>query len=307
MVRFSLRQCAYFRAVAEHGGIAQAARMLNLTQPSVAEGIRKLEESTGLRLFDRVHARGTTLTLQGRAFLEHVISLEDHAGQVQREADSLASRTAGHIRLGCFHTLAPFFSPGLVRSHAADFPGVSVSARELSLSALAAGLREGDLDLALTYDQGSDLDGFVVRRLVGLTPKVVVGSGHRLAGQGAVRLQDLVGEPYVMFDGPGSRDYFEALLRSHDLAPFTAYASTSLEAVRTAVGQGFGFTLLVMNPGTTTYDGRQVSVLSIQDDVRPLWIVLAYRTPPRAEPLLEDFSASAVRYFRSLFPDAASC
>ena len=62
MVRFTLRQCSYFRAVAENGGIAQAARALNISQPAVAQAIEKLEDVTGLRLFDRRHARGATLT-----------------------------------------------------------------------------------------------------------------------------------------------------------------------------------------------------------------------------------------------------
>ena len=51
MVRFTLRQCAYFRAIAEHGGIAQAARALNMSQPSIAQALEKLEEITNLTLF----------------------------------------------------------------------------------------------------------------------------------------------------------------------------------------------------------------------------------------------------------------
>ena len=297
MVRFSLRQCAYFRAVAEHGGIAQAARVLNLSQPSVAQAIDKLEDGLGLRLFHRHHARGVSLTLQGRAFLTHVIALERHAGQVEREAVALASQTAGQIRLGCFHTLAPFFAAGLVRAHLDVFPDVRVFPRELSLGALAAALHDGDLDIALTYDQGASLDGLAVTRLRTFRPTVVVAAGHRLAGAPTIRLRDLAGEPYVMFEGPGSRDYFEDLLAKHGLAPPIAYSSTSLEAVRSAVGHGFGFTLLVMNPGHLTYDGKGLSVLSVEDDLRPLSIVLACRIRDGAEPLIEAFTASAIRFF----------
>ena len=48
MVRYTLRQCTYFRAVAESGGIAQAARALNISQPSVAQALEKLEDVTRL-------------------------------------------------------------------------------------------------------------------------------------------------------------------------------------------------------------------------------------------------------------------
>ena len=46
MVRFTFRRCACFHAVAEQGGIAQAARVLNISQPPVAQAIDKLEAVT---------------------------------------------------------------------------------------------------------------------------------------------------------------------------------------------------------------------------------------------------------------------
>ena len=46
MVRFTFRRCACFHAVAEQGGIAQAARVLNISQPPVAQAIDKLEAAT---------------------------------------------------------------------------------------------------------------------------------------------------------------------------------------------------------------------------------------------------------------------
>ena len=42
MVRFTLKQCRYFLAVADHGGIAQAARALNISQPAIAQALNKL-------------------------------------------------------------------------------------------------------------------------------------------------------------------------------------------------------------------------------------------------------------------------
>ena len=67
MVRLTLKQCAYFIAVAEQGGIAQASRALNISQPAVAQAIDKLEDQFNFKLFKRHHARGTELTIQGRA------------------------------------------------------------------------------------------------------------------------------------------------------------------------------------------------------------------------------------------------
>ncbi|MGE0211953.1 MAG: LysR family transcriptional regulator [Parvibaculaceae bacterium] len=301
MVRFTLRQCTYFRAVAERGGIAQAARALNISQPSVAQAIEKLEAVTGLTLFERHHARGVTLTLQGRAFLDHVLTLEAQAEQVAREAAALAAESSGEIRLGCFYTLAPFYLAGLMQAHGKAFPGIRVRPSESSLPGLAEGVRDGSLDLAITYDLGADLSDLERVELRRLKPEVVIGADHPLAKSEAVRLKDLAGEPYVMFDGPGSRDYFEALLAEIGISPPIAHASTSLEGVRSAVGNGLGFTLLVMRPqGDRTYDGKRVKVLPIRDRVPPLGIVMALRRREHESLLIRRFVAEAEAYFRGV-------
>ncbi|MGE0005826.1 MAG: LysR family transcriptional regulator [Parvibaculaceae bacterium] len=305
MVRYTLRQCAYFRAVAEHGGIAKAARVLNISQPSVAEALAKLEAVTGLVLFERHHAKGASLTLQGRLFLDHVLALDLKARQVEREAAALAAERAGEIRLGIFHTLAPFYAPGLIRSFAGRVPDIRIHPEEMSLSELADGLREGTLDLALTYDRGADLSGLDTLGLLNLRPHVVLPASHRRARQKTVRLQDLAHEPYVMFDASGSRHYFEELLAENGIDPPIAYRSGSLETVRSAVSNGFGFTLLVMRPPhAATYDGKEVAIIAIRGNVRPLGIVLAAREKTLNGPILRRFADHARRYFRS--PSAAS-
>ncbi|MDQ0350111.1 LysR family transcriptional regulator [Ancylobacter vacuolatus] len=307
MVRYTLRQCTYFRAVAEHGGIAQAARALNISQPSVAQALDKLEAVTGLALFDRHHARGLTLTLQGRVFLEHVTRLEELAQQVEREASALAAEAAGEIRLGVFWTLAPFYAARLINSFADIAPGVIIRLREMSLTDLADALREGSIDLALTYDRGAEPDGLAFVELAALRPMVVLAANHPLAGRRSINLSDLAAEPYVMFDGPGSRSYFEGLLEEIGVSPRISYVSTSLESVRSAVAAGFGFTLLVMRPpSSVTYDGGRVKTLKIDNEVRPLRVVLASRGDAHRGLILRRFADHAVDYFASCKTTQAS-
>lgn len=298
MVRFTLRQCAYFRAVAEQGGIAQAARVLNISQPSVAQAIEKLEDVTGMALFERHHARGLTLTMQGRLFLAEVEALEARATQVEREAAALASGLRGEIRLGIFWTLAPFYAAGLIRSFRAIAPEVRLHPQEASLSALAERLRERKLDFALTYDQGADAQGLVFQPLAALRPMVVVARDHPLAGREAVSLRDLAQEPYVLFDAPGSSSYFQDLLAEGGIAPPVAYASTSMESVRSAVAAGFGFTLLVMRPPSDqTYDGGAVHTIALTDRLRPLNVVLASREGVHASGIARQFADHAALWF----------
>ena len=297
MVRFTLRQCTYFRTVAEYGGIAQAARVLNISQPSVAQAIQKLEDVTGLVLFNRHHARGLSLTLQGRLFLEHVKELEAQAERVGTQAKALLSETAGELRLGAFRTLSPFFLPTLIRKFQNTYPDVQVFQQEYGLAELGDALRNGEIDLALTYDRGWSLDGLEIVRLAALQPKVIISSNHPLAQNEEVRLSDLRDIPYVMFDGPGSRTYFEDLLREAALYPDIAYASNSLETVRSAVAEEFGFSFLIMLPeSTTTYSGGTIKALQLVETLRPLNVVLAYHRDLQSK-FIRGFQALASEHF----------
>lgn len=290
MVRFTLRQLEYARTVAREGGIAQAARSLNISQPSVTQGLNKLEAVTGLVLFERHHARGVTLTAQGRQFLDHAGGLLEHAAQVARDTAALAAYEAGELRLGCFTTIAAFYLSGLIRSFTDLYPGIHVVAQEATLDLLANKLRDGDLDVCLTYEIGDTLEGLSIRTLTTIEPTVILPSSHPFAGKSSIRLSELVGEPYVMYDGPGSREYFDALLQTVGLSPRIAYASQSLEGVRSAVGAGFGFSIVALRPAhRTTYQGNDVIAIPIDGPIQGLGLVAASRSIPEENRIVSRF------------------
>jgi len=136
---------------------------------------------------------------------------------------------------------------------------------------------------------------------------VVVAADHLLAAADSVDIAALADEPYVLLDGPGSRSYFENLLAELGINPRVSYVSSSLEGVRSAVAAGFGFTLLVMRPlSDVTYDGGEVRTLRIENDVRPLRVVLAAREGAHGGPVPQLFIDHAVRHFASRHETARS-
>ena len=126
MVKLTLKQCAYFIAVAEQGGIAQASRVLNISQPAVAQALDKLEQLFDFRLFERHHARGTELTPQGRAFLVSARGLLQRAQRTEHDAQAIAANLAGIVRLGCFHSIAPFYLPQIISAYKEAFADIEI-------------------------------------------------------------------------------------------------------------------------------------------------------------------------------------
>lgn len=278
MVRLTLKQCAYFIAVAQQGGIAQASRALNITQPAVAQAIDKIEHLFGLQLFERHHARGTELTPQGRAFLESARELLEQAKITEQNARAIAADVAGVIRFGCFHTIAPYYLPQLVRAYKVLYPDVEIAPVELQQDEILARLQAGEIDIALTYDMSLKHNSIDYQVLTQLEPYLLVSESHPMSRSKSAMLADFASEPYIMFEGPSSSEYFENILNSHGISPEIVYRSKSIESVRSAVANGLGFSLGVMQPKYgVSADGNRAISLSIGDGVEPLAIVLARR------------------------------
>lgn len=290
MVKLTLKQCEYFAAVAQQGGIAQAARVLNISQPAVSQAIEKLEDICGLQLLLRHHARGTELTPQGRAFLVSALKLIDSARQTELHAKAISAHLAGTIRFGCFHTLAPYYLASLIGEHRRIRADVHIVPSELLQDELLRQLYNGELDLALTYDMSLSTEGLRVEPLHQLTPFVLLDKKHPLAKRKKLALRELAEDPYVMFEGPSSRHYFEQVLSSQGIHPDISFVANSMESVRSAVANGFGYSLAVM-PTTQadTHGGGKVVSITLSDDIAALPVVLISKHGSGESTLIENF------------------
>lgn len=297
MVRFTLKQLDYFVAAADGGSVAEAARRLNVSQPSVSAAIGKLETQFGVQLFLRRHAQGVSLTSAGQRLLAEARSLLAHAGELGQEAHGLGHAARGRLDLGCFLTLSPMYMPELLTGFAAAYPEAELRLHEGHQEALLDGLLSGRFDAAILYDLYIEAE-LAREPLAELLPYALLPARHPLARQRRVSLAELAPEPMVVLDVPPSRRYFTALFNKAGLEPRIAFHSPSFETVRGMVASGAGYSLLVTRPaGDRAYDGRRIACLPLADPVEPSRIVLARHAAARPTRLLDCFA----RYCRERF------
>ena len=144
----SLQQIRCFCAALELGSFTAAADALGVSQPAVAEQIRKLEQALGADLFVRA-GRGVTATDAGRAFAEHAArslrAVEDAADSV----DELTELRAGTIALGIFGGPSAWRLDELAVAFLRQHPDVSVRLIGRNSSVIADRVRRGDLEAAV--------------------------------------------------------------------------------------------------------------------------------------------------------------
>jgi DNA-binding transcriptional LysR family regulator len=144
----SLQQLRCVCAAAELGSFTAAADALRVSQPAVAEQIRKLERALGTDLFVRA-GRGVVPTDAGQAFATHAArtlrSLEEAADSV----GELTSLRSGVVAFGTFNAPAPWRLDELVSSFLSRHPRMTVRLVGRNSSWTAERVRRGELEAAV--------------------------------------------------------------------------------------------------------------------------------------------------------------
>lgn len=97
----TLQQLKYADAVAETGSISEAARQMFITQPTLTESIRALEEELRVAIFTR-SSRGMSVTREGEEFLSSARQILDDAARIQEKYTGKAVRRP-QFAVSCQH------------------------------------------------------------------------------------------------------------------------------------------------------------------------------------------------------------
>ena len=272
----SLKQLRYFVTIAECGKVADASRLLHITQPALSAAVAQLEAVWQTQLFIRHKAKGVTLTASGELLLKHSRQVLQQADSLDDYARVLNEVVAGEIRIGCFSTLGPLFIPQLLKRAKEEYPALRVEVVESDLAQLEDNLLNGQLELALSYGLGGN-EHIHYDPLANCPPYVLLPESHELAQSESLSLQQLCNEPLVLLDLPHSGDYFLSLFKETGCQPEVAYRSRSFEMIRCAVASGLGFSLLNQRPRTNqAYNGGMIKMIPLKDSkAKSLQIVIA--------------------------------
>ncbi|KAA0072569.1 LysR family transcriptional regulator [Tardiphaga sp. P9-11] len=289
-MRFSLRALRYVVETADAGSVTEAAKRLNVSQPSISAALSQLEAELGVQIFIRHLAKGVTLSPAGQRLVNDARLLLAHARDFAQSAQSLGSTLHGEIVVGSFSTLATRFMPGLLSGFRARQRGISVKLEEGDQQEIIDGLVSGRTELALSYSFAVP-DEIVGEKLCELPPFIVLSADHPLASRTSISLTEMRDEPFILLDLPHSRDYFASLFTASGIEPRISFRTRSFELIRGLIGNGQGYSIHNAVPRTTIgYDGSRVAVVPITEKL-PATHVMALRLKRHApRPAVQTFA-----------------
>ncbi|MCG8564951.1 MAG: LysR substrate-binding domain-containing protein [Desulfobacterales bacterium] len=122
----NLSQIKAFRAVMGSASLLEAAQKLGRTQPAVSAAIRSLEETLGLKLFER---RGRQLVPVPEAYylLQEVSEVLDRLSAVSGTMKGLAAGQRGHLNIAAMPGPSAFLFPRFISRVIGDNPDIHIS------------------------------------------------------------------------------------------------------------------------------------------------------------------------------------
>lgn len=147
-----LRHLRYLLAVADHGGFTRAAEVLHVSQPTLSQQIRQLEDTLGVSLFDRT-SRTVRPTDAGQAYIECARRVLVELAAGKRALHDVKDLSRGTLRLAMAPTFMAYVLGPLVRDYISRFPNIHLEIFELSMGDIETGLVDDSLDIAVAFDQ----------------------------------------------------------------------------------------------------------------------------------------------------------
>jgi len=238
-----LRQLRYFLAVAERLHFGRAAESLHISQPSLSQQIRALEEELGVQLFVR-NKRHVALTTDGEALLPYARRLVALADDVQEEFAERSGLRRGKIRLGATPTLGGHLLPRVIGGFFQSYPGLELTIVEDGSDRLARQLEQGNLDLALLVED-QETQGVAFEPLLHEEIVLALSPDHRCAGGGAIHLRDVRKDGFILCrEGYHLRSLTLSACERAGFTPRIVVSGTDIDTALRFVRAGLGVTLV---------------------------------------------------------------
>lgn len=240
MDRFTASQV--FRHVAELNSFAEAGRRLGLSPAAVSKNIAELETHVGARLINRT-TRRMSLTEEGRIYLQHVVRGLDAFSDADQALCPIKAAPSGTLRVSAPMSVTLTRLSTAIPRFLSRHPGITLN---LHLDDRRVDIIQDGFDLAIRGSDGLEDSSMIARKLA-VMPHVVCASPAYFNARGKPeKPSDLKSHDCIRFSLSGHADLWEFSKdgRTETIAIDARYSVTSSLAIRDALREGFGLSLV---------------------------------------------------------------
>jgi DNA-binding transcriptional LysR family regulator len=251
-----MRKLEVFCKVIELKSFTRAAEAVLLSQPTVSEHIRSLEEELGQKLIDRL-GREAAPTPVGSLLYKYAVRMLRLHQDALESVEKYGGKLVGRILIGSGTIPGTYILPQIIGKFRQKYSSIKTTLRIAGSQLIASEVLAGELDMAVVgarwKEKGLEWEKIFSDRLV-----LVVDAGHRWANRREVGLEELMKEPFILRESAsGTRSVIDQIFEDHGMNPANLREVAeigSTAAIKEAVKAGIGVSIL--------------SVRSVEQDVK---------------------------------------
>lgn len=258
-----IRQLKYFIAVVDYGSISRASGQIGVTQPSLSQQVRNLENELGFPLLVRSTA-GVEMTAAGRRFYSEAVEILRDLDEACADArdSGLEEHLVGLVTLGLPNSSAALLSYALFRAIRKSYPGIQLRILEATSSQLLELLLHSRLDIALQFTWEA-IQGLTVVPL--FTERLFLVENRGGALPPTIATAELQGRQVVVPSLPnGMRKIIDAFCAAQGVTLDVIAEIDSLHALRQITESGEAAAILPW-ASVAGLDATRVSIREISD------------------------------------------
>ena len=216
--RMELRQLKYFAKAAELQNFTEAAAALFITQSTLSQQIKQLEDELQLPLFDRI-AKRVRLTEAGKSFLPYALKTLKDSEDGRDILRDLMNLKTGTLSVGVTYGLSNLLTKA-VGEFNKSHPQIKLMISFGTTQELLGNLETGNLDFMLSFYDEPDNERIITDHLFFAQLSLIAHSNHPVTAKKNITLQDLPGLPLILpSPGYSIRSYLNLLMKKNDLSP----------------------------------------------------------------------------------------
>jgi len=239
-----LRQLKYFIKAAERSNFTEAAALLNISQSTLSQQIKQLEDELGIPLFDRI-AKRVMLTEAGKLFLPHAIQTVRKSEDGREMIKELNNIQTGSLTIGATYGLSSLLTQTLIR-FSEQYPKIKISIEFGTSDELLKLITESKLDFALSFIPVRHTKTYVTYPLFKSILSLIVHRDHPSATHQNTSVAQLADMPLVLpVKGYSIRAFLDKAFSEVNIIPDIAMEINDIDMLLKLVDTGRWCTVLM--------------------------------------------------------------
>lgn len=228
----TIRHLKIFIEVVKSGSMSAAASKIYISQPTVSQAIRELEEHYGVLLFERLNKR-LHITDAGKKLFACSERLVKQFDELEEKMSKI--NTKEKIKIGSTMTVGESILSDIVNQFTKKEPHIEVYSYMNNTQDIEKKLLSAEIDIGIVEGEIKSPDLVSIPEIKDYLV-LICGTKHPFAKKKVIKLKELANESFAMREkGSGTRELFEKYMSDNGLEIKTVFEGNSPEAIKKEV------------------------------------------------------------------------